>query len=224
MVKSKSIVAALAYLTVIDVGASPCKPHTTTVSGSSTILPSVTETKLATESKALTESTTTTDTTTAVEASTTGLSSTVKTTTTAAATTSSAAAEIPCANQIYHGNALSRGYATTQATSEQECWENCVDDENCNSWFYLTAGTLPQFSAPSNEKDLLIGSRARSPRDYQDCNDNIGFGWIHKQPDEHTSNVVLEADCAHICMKSGFCDVWQYDFPYSHFWTLKLLF
>ncbi|RKK68344.1 hypothetical protein BFJ69_g13686 [Fusarium oxysporum] len=58
---------------------------------------------------------------------------------------------------------------------------------------------------------LLIGSRNCSPRDYQECNGNIGFGWIDKEPDEHNSNVVLEADCAHICMKNGLCDVWQYD-------------
>ncbi|KAF5599492.1 hypothetical protein FPANT_3326 [Fusarium pseudoanthophilum] len=155
MVKYKRIVATLAYLTIIGVSASPCKPHTTTgtteevaslaspptVSGSSTILPSV--------SKA-------------------GLSSTVEKITTAVSITSSAAADIPYAHEIYCGNALSRGYTTTQATSED--WENCVDDENCNSWFYFTAGacnlyagTLSQFSAPSSEEALLIGSRNCSP-------------------------------------------------------------
>ncbi|EXL91492.1 hypothetical protein FOIG_15391 [Fusarium odoratissimum NRRL 54006] len=233
MAKSKRIVAALAYLSIVAVSASPCKPHTTTdntettssityqstVLGSVTILPSVTETStliVSSETELATDSTDTT--TTAVGTSTTGFSSTIETTTNAAATTSSAAPEIFCANQIYRGNALSRGYTTTQATSEQECWENCVDDENCNSWFYLTAGacnlyteTLHQFSAPSNEEGLLIGSRNCSPRDYQECNGNIGFGWIDKEPDEHNSNVVLEADCAHICMKNGLCDVWQYD-------------
>ncbi|KAG9495605.1 hypothetical protein J7337_012159 [Fusarium musae] len=232
MVQSKRIVAALAYLINIGVSGSPCKPHNptattetasfvtsqSTVSGSSTILPSATKTGSVTESTVLIESTAAIDTTTVIEASTTGFSSTIETTTTAVATTSSAAAEIPCANQIYRGNALSRGYKETEAASEQECWENCVDDENCNSWFYLTAGacnlytdTLSQFSTPSNEEGLLIGSRNCSPRDYEECNDNIGFGWIDKQPDDHTSNVLLETDCAHLCMKNGLCDVWQYD-------------
>jgi hypothetical protein len=239
MVKSKRIVAALAYLSIIGVNASPCKPHTTTgitetassatsqstVSGSVTIPASVTETStsiVSSETESSTDSSTliesTDATTTAIGASTTGFSSTIETTTTAAATTSSAAPEVFCNNQIYRGNALSRGYTTTEATSEQECWENCVGDESCNSWFFLTAGacnlyteTLPQFSAPSNEEGLLIGSRNCSPRDYQDCNGDIGFGWAGREPDEHTNNVLLEADCAHLCMKNGLCDVWQYD-------------
>jgi hypothetical protein len=113
---------------------------------------------------------------------------------------------------------LSRGYTTTEASSEQECWENCVDDETCNSWFFLTAGAcnlytqaLKDFSTPSNEEGLLIGSRDCSPRDYRECNDEIGFGWTQREPDDHATNVLLEADCAHLCMKNGLCDVWQYD-------------
>ncbi|KAF5630027.1 hypothetical protein F52700_7384 [Fusarium sp. NRRL 52700] len=241
MVKSKRIVAALALLGVVGVSASPCKPHTSagttetassvvsqsTVSASFTVLPSSAETSTSlvssetgspAESSTWLESTATTDIITTIEPSTTGFSSTVETTTTAEATTSSTAPEVLCANQIYRGNALSRGYKTTGATDEQECWENCVDDDNCSSWFFQTSGTcnlytetLPEFSAPSNEEGLLIGSRNCSPRDYQECNGNIGFGWVSKEPDGHASNVLLEADCAHLCMKNGLCDIWQYD-------------
>ncbi|KAF4415508.1 hypothetical protein FACUT_13352 [Fusarium acutatum] len=151
------------------------------------------------KSSVLIESIATIGTTTGIDTSKTRFSSIIDTTTTAAATTYSAAVEIPCPNQIYRGNALSRGYTTTQATSQQECWRTA------------TLEILSQFSAPCNEEGLLIGSRNCSPRDYQECNDNIGFGWVHKQPDEHTNNVLLEADCAHLCMKDGLCDVWQYD-------------
>ncbi|KAG5766272.1 hypothetical protein H9Q72_005639 [Fusarium xylarioides] len=34
---------------------------------------------------------------------------------------------------------------------------------------------------------------------------------VAKQPDGRTSNVLLEADCAHLCMKNSICGVWQYD-------------
>ncbi|EXL38826.1 hypothetical protein FOCG_18540 [Fusarium oxysporum f. sp. radicis-lycopersici 26381] len=43
------------------------------------------------------------------------------------------------------------------------------------------------------------------------CNGNIGFHWAGKEPDEHTSNVLLEADCAHLCKKNVLYDIWQYD-------------
>ncbi|KAF4337913.1 hypothetical protein FBEOM_8209 [Fusarium beomiforme] len=157
--------------------------------------------------------------TTATEASTTKLSSALtETTTTTAVTTTAVSPEVSCDNQIYRGNALNSGYTTTGASSEQECWENCVDDERCNSWVFLTAGscnlyteTLHQFSTPSNEEGLLIGSRNCSPRDYRDCNDEIGFGWTQREPDDQANNVLLEVDCAHLCMNNGLCDVWQYD-------------
>ncbi|KAI3578649.1 hypothetical protein IWW34DRAFT_805311 [Fusarium oxysporum f. sp. albedinis] len=167
MVKSKRIVAALAYLSIIGTASSVTSQST--VSGSFTILPSVTETSgllVSSETGSATEST----------------------------TTSSATPEVFCANQIYRGNALSRGYKTIGATDEQECRESCVDDDNRNSWFFQTSGTcnlytetLPQFSAPSYEESLLIGSRTS------------------------IVNVLLEADCAHLCTKNVLYHIWQYD-------------
>ncbi|KAF9760687.1 hypothetical protein IL306_004195 [Fusarium sp. DS 682] len=195
----------------------------TSVSETSTSIVN-TETGSATESSVTIESTTINEATfTTTHASTTDFSSTIsQTTATTADTTTSAAPEVFCNNQIYRGNALSPGYTTTEASSEQECWENCVDDERCNSWFFLRAGacnlyteTIHQFSAPSNEEGVLIGSRNCSPRDYRDCNDEIGFGWTLREPDDQAKNVLLEADCVHLCMKNGLCDVWQYDSLYQ---------
>ncbi|KAJ0143004.1 Protein-lysine N-methyltransferase EFM4 [Fusarium oxysporum f. sp. albedinis] len=163
MVKSKRIVAALAYLSIIGVCASPCKPHTTAGPLRQLLLSPLSQQcrdllpycrlllRLVVYSSALRLD---------------RLRS--LTTTTAAATTSSATPEVFCANQIYRGNALSRGYKTIGATDEQECRESC-------------------------------------------CNGNIGFRWAGKEPDEHTSNVLLEADCAHLCTKNVLYHIWQYD-------------
>ncbi|KAJ4129003.1 hypothetical protein NW768_007530 [Fusarium equiseti] len=149
-------------------------------------------------------------------ATTTDFTSTLTGTTTAAATTS-AAADTPCNNQIYRGTANNRGYTSTNAQSEAECWEACFADRECNTWFFQTVGICQlyreQFDAmsPRNEDSNLIGSRNCSPRDYSPCGDNIGFGSISASPFESVQQVLLEKDCAQLCMKDGRCDVWQYD-------------
>ncbi|KAH7174968.1 uncharacterized protein B0J16DRAFT_349397 [Fusarium flagelliforme] len=150
-------------------------------------------------------------------ATTTDFTSTLTETTTAAATTS-AVADIPCNNQIYRGTAQNRGYTSTDAQSEADCWEACSADEQCNTWFFQTAGVCQLYreqfdamSSPRNEDSNLIGSRNCSPRDYSPCGDNIGFGSISASPIESVQQVLLEKDCAQLCMKDGRCDVWQYD-------------
>ncbi|KAM0345652.1 hypothetical protein ACHAPU_006306 [Fusarium lateritium] len=191
MLNSKRIVATLACLSVLGVNAGPCKPHATTDG------PAVSATEVTTTDIA---------------------STATETTTTAAATTTSAAAEIPCHNEIYRGNARRRGYTVTAASSEQECWDSCVSDEACKSWFFQTAGicnlyteALDEFGTPSNEDGLLMGSRNCSPRDYTECNDQIGFGSISSSPTNQVEHVALEANCAQLCMSNGDCEVWQYD-------------
>ncbi|RBR08260.1 uncharacterized protein FIESC28_10294 [Fusarium coffeatum] len=150
-------------------------------------------------------------------ATTTDFTSTFTETTTTAATTS-AVAGIPCNNQIYRGTAQNRGYTSTDAQSEADCWEACSADEQCNTWFFQTAGVCQLYreqfdamSSPKNEDSNLIGSRNCSPRDYSPCDDNIGFGSISATPVESVQQVLLEKDCAQLCMKDGKCDVWQYD-------------
>ncbi|KAJ4007823.1 hypothetical protein NW766_009630 [Fusarium irregulare] len=150
-------------------------------------------------------------------ATTTDFTSTLSETTTAAATTS-AVADIPCNNQIYRGTAQNRGYTSTDAQSEADCWEACSADEQCNTWFFQTAGVCQLYreqfdamSSPKNEDSNLIGSRNCSPRDYSPCGDNIGFGSMDADPVESVQNVQLEKDCAHLCMKDDRCDVWQYE-------------
>ena len=150
-------------------------------------------------------------------ATTTDFTSTFIETTTAAATTS-AVADIPCNNQIYRGTAQNPGYTSTDAQSEADCWEACSADEQCNTWFFQTAGVCQLYreqfdamSSPKNEDSNLIGSRNCSPRDYSPCADNIGFGSISATPVESVQQVLLEKDCAQLCMKDGSCDVWQYD-------------
>jgi len=193
---------------------------------SSTDLTTETETTAISESSITAASTTTESievTSTAVSlsestiATTTDFTSTLTETTTAAATTS-AAAEIPCNNQIYRGTAQNRGYTSTDAQSEADCWESCSADEQCNTWFFQTAGVCQLYreqfdvmSSPMNEDSNLIGSRNCSPRDYSPCGDNIGFGSISASPVESVQQVLLEKDCAQLCMKDGRCDVWQYD-------------
>ncbi|KAF4425060.1 hypothetical protein F53441_14208 [Fusarium austroafricanum] len=238
MVNSKRIVAALAYLSIAghcrfgyfradsiwinflltSVAESSTKivsseTGSTTEPASSQATSSASQaTSSATESEISSAPTTT-------GASTTEFASTMTTaTTTAAATTTTAAAGPSCNNQIYRGQALTRGYKDTQASTEQECWEDCVNENMCNSWFFQTSGAchlyeqlLGSVLAPSNENGFLMGSRDCSPRDYTPCNDNIGFGYITSNPDSQTPRVRLERDCAQLCMKNGQCDVWQYD-------------
>ncbi|CAG7556425.1 unnamed protein product [Fusarium equiseti] len=150
-------------------------------------------------------------------ATTTDFTSTLTETTTAAATTS-AVADTPCNNQIYRGTARNRGYTSTNDESETGCWEACSADEECNTWFFQTPGVCQLYreqfdgiGTPQNEDSNLIGSRNCSPRDYSPCGDNIGFGSISASPVESVQQVLLEKDCAQLCMKDGRCDVWQYD-------------
>ncbi|KAF5662964.1 hypothetical protein FHETE_7709 [Fusarium heterosporum] len=193
MINSKRIVATLACLSVIGVNAGPCKPAATTDGAA---FP--------------TTATTTSD----------AISTATETTSAAGATTTSAAADIPCNNEIYRGTARRRGYTVTDVSSEQECWDSCVRDDACKSWFFQSVGncnlyteTLEVFSTPSNEDGLLIGSRNCSPRDYIECNDQIGFGSVSGSPVKQIEHVALEANCAQLCMSNSNCEVWQYDGP-----------
>ncbi|KAF4463876.1 hypothetical protein FALBO_9299 [Fusarium albosuccineum] len=144
--------------------------------------------------------------------------STTETTTTAAATTTSAAPVAQCNNEIYRGTAQGEGYKTTDASTDQECYEACFEEDGCHAWWFSAAGSCKLYTesfsdiaSPTNERDNLMGSHNCSPDDYTPCNDEIGFGYISQSPILQTSQVVLERDCAHLCMKNGQCTVWQYD-------------
>lgn len=229
MISSKRVVAALACLS-IAVNAGPCKPHTTaviseSVTSATSQLPTFESTSVVTavtETEATTFATTTTISeglsSTAEASVTEGSSETTVTTTTAAATTTAAVEEESCNNQIYRGTAFKVGYSETSLDSEADCWDTCVQDTNCKSWrfedgslCYLYSEELADFSSPTNELDSLIGSRNCSPRDYTSCNDNIGFGYIAQEPFKWQAGVALERECAQLCMKTGECNVWQYD-------------
>ncbi|KAM0227412.1 hypothetical protein ACHAP5_012181 [Fusarium lateritium] len=229
MINSKRIVAALACLS-IAVNAGPCKPHATAVISESATsatsqLPVSKSTSVVTaltETQASTFATTTVnseDLSSTAEAFTTEDSSETSGTATAAATTTTAATEEePCNNQIYRGTATKRGYSTTDLDSEADCWMNCVNDDSCKSWRFedgsscqLYTEELADFSFPTNEQDSLIGSRNCSPRDYTPCNDDIGFGYIADEPFQSYTSVSLERECAQLCMKTGDCNLWQYD-------------
>lgn len=228
MINSKRIVAALACLS-IAVNAGPCKPHTIAISSESatsatsqlSILESTSVVTAVTETETTTSATTTTmseDLSSTAETSATEGSSETTGTTTTAATTTTVAVEELCNNQIYRGTASTDGYSITVLDSEADCWDSCVQDKNCKSWrvedgtlCHLYGEELAEFSSPTNEEDSLIGSRNCSPRDYTPCNDNIGFGYIAQDPFEGHVGVPLERECAQLCMKTGDCNVWQYD-------------
>ncbi|KAF5011268.1 hypothetical protein FDECE_2621 [Fusarium decemcellulare] len=225
MVNSKRIVAALAYLSIAGVNAGPCKPRTTTdstetavsvtsessVSASTSMLASVTESSTSTVSS---ETASTTDSQTVTSAT----GSTTSTTIEALSTTTSAAPVAQCNNEIYRGTAQGEGYKTTDASTDQECYEACFNEDACHAWWFSAAGSCKLYTenfsdiaSPTNERDNLMGSRNCSPDDYTPCNDEIGFGYISQSPILRTSQVTLERDCAHLCMKNGQCTVWQYD-------------
>ncbi|KIL88180.1 hypothetical protein FAVG1_08258 [Fusarium avenaceum] len=229
MINSQRVIAALACLS-IAVNAGPCKPHTTAVTSklatsATSQLPTFESTSVVTavtETEATTFATTTTIaeglSSTAEASVTEGSPETSGTTTAAAATTTTAAEEESCNNQIYRGTAFKVGYSETSLDSEADCWDTCVQDTNCKSWrfedgslCYLYSEELADFSSPTNELDSLIGSRNCSPRDYTPCNDNIGFGYIEQEPFKGQEGVLLERECAQLCMKTAECNVWQYD-------------
>jgi hypothetical protein len=200
MINSKRIIAALACLS-IAVNAGPCKPHTTATTSATTT--TISEDLSSTAEASATDS----------SPETTGT-----TTTAAAITTTAAAVEDLCNNQIYRGTAGTDGYSTTVLDSEADCWDSCVQDNNCKSWRFedgtlchMYNEELAESSSPTNEEGSLIGSRDCSPRDYTPCNDEIGFGYIAQDPFEGHASVPLERECAQLCMKTGNCNVWQYD-------------
>ncbi|KAF4952797.1 hypothetical protein FSARC_12568 [Fusarium sarcochroum] len=188
------------------------------------------ETELATESTSGTQTTAVTETgtstvTSAIESmsshepsTTSGAPYTTSETTTTAATTASSAPVTPCNNKIYRGRTRSLGYKTTEASTDQECYEACFSEQTCNAWWFYAVGSchlyteeLSDFGTPVNEEDNLMGSRNCSPDDYTPCNDEIGFGYISKSPIGQTNQVQVELKCAQLCMKNGQCTVWQYD-------------
>ncbi|KAM0229720.1 hypothetical protein ACHAPO_009792 [Fusarium lateritium] len=241
MFNPKRIVTTLMGVSITAVNAGPCKPYSSSeavasstleasVSGSTSLVSSVTwtstltdtsETELSTESATLTQSESLSMSSGTIEVSTTDLTSIVieaTTTTAAASATTSAAVDTPCGNQIYRGTASHPGYTSTDAATEADCWDACSSDEECNTWFFQTAGvcqlyreTFDAVGIPKNEDSNLIGSRNCSPRNYDSCNDNIGFGHIAESPAEQVSGVQLELQCAQLCMKDSQCEVWQYD-------------
>ncbi|KAL6914751.1 hypothetical protein FSST1_012511 [Fusarium sambucinum] len=225
MFNPKRIVTTLVGVSITAVNAGPAS-----VSGSTSLVSSATwtttlidtsETGPATESATLTQSESLSMSSGTIEVSTTNLTSiaTEATTTAAAASaTTSAAVDTPCGNQIYRGTASHPGYISTDAATEADCLDACFSDEECNTWFFQTAGvcqlyreTFDAVGTPKNEDSNLIGSRNCSPRNYDSCNDNIGFGYIAETSTEEVSGVQLELQCAQLCMKDGQCEVWQYD-------------
>ncbi|OBS22655.1 hypothetical protein FPOA_08988 [Fusarium poae] len=240
MFNPKRIVTTLVGVSITAVSAGPCKPHSSSdavssstleaSSGTTSLVSSVTwsstlvdssETETATMSAILSQSETLSTSSGTIEVSTTDISSitTEATTTTAAAlATTSAAADTPCENQIYRGTASHPGYTSTDATTEADCWDACSSDQECNTWFFQAEGvcqlyreTFDAIGTPKNEDSNLLGSRNCSPRNYDSCNDNIGFGYIAESPTEQVPGVQLELQCAQLCMKDGQCEVWQYD-------------
>jgi hypothetical protein len=241
MLNPKRIVTALVGVGITAVTAGPCKPQSVSevvssstldsaVSGSTSLVSSVTwtstsvdssETELATKSATLTQTDSISVTSNTIEASVTDLTTTlIETTVTSAAAsaTTSAVVDAPCGNQIYRGTASNRGYTSTDAATETDCWDACYSDQECNTWFFQTEGVCQLYqgdfdaiASPRNEDSNLIGSRNCSPRNYRSCDDEIGFGYIAETPTSHVEHVEFELDCAHLCMKDGECEVWQYD-------------
>ncbi|KAH6967130.1 hypothetical protein EDB82DRAFT_562948 [Fusarium venenatum] len=212
MFNPKRIVTTMMGISITAVNAGPCKPHSSSgavssstmelaMSGSTSLvtwtstLTDSSETGLATESAPLAQSESLSMSSGTIEVSTTDLTS-------IATEGTATAVDTPCGNQIYRGTASHRGYTSTDAANEADCWEACSSDQDCNTWFFQTEG---------NEDSNLIGSRNCSPRNYDSCNDNIGFGYIAETPTEQVPSVKLELQCAQLCMKDGQCEVWQYD-------------